>query len=212
MDMQECDIAKIMVASEGGKCSLRDITAEEVRVTSDYGEQVLEQITADAVTLKNETGDISVDRMTGKTLNAESMYGAITLYAVTMDNSIRAEGESETIQMKQVKTGQLDIVNESGSVKGNQVEINKGNLELDYGDCDIAQFTAQDVTVANESGEITLELTGKAEDYSMSLKTDYGQVYINGEDRGSDITLERDKAENRLEINSESGNVTIKTQ
>lgn len=210
--MQDCDIAKLTVTNESGACRLENITAEEMTVTSDYGALALDQVTADTVTLKNESGNISVNGLTGKTLDAGSEYGIITLNAVTMDTSIRAEGESESIQMNQVKTGQLDIVNESGNVEGNQVEISKGSLELGYGDCDIAAFTVKDVKLENESGEVNLELTGKAEDYSMILKTEYGEVTINGEKRGSDIILERDKAEGSVEIASESSNIEIKTQ
>lgn len=212
LEMQNCDIATIFSVNENGKYSLTDVTAEGIKLESSCGEMVLEQITADDVTLKSESGNISVDGMTGKTLTVECDYGKTVLDRVTMETSIRAEIESELIRLEQVKTGQLDIVSESGGVTGSQVEIGTGNLELSYGDCEITEFTVKDLKASNESGEISLDLTGKEKDYSMLLETEYGEVYINGEDRGSNITLERDKAENRLELDSESGRITIRTR
>lgn len=212
LEMQECEIAKLAVENEGGTCSLSGLQAEEAAVTACYGELALEQVRADQVTLTNESGGIRVDGLTGKTMAVENEYGGITLNEVVMETSIRAEQENETLRMDQVKAGQIEIINENGDLEGSGVEISTGNFELSYGECNISGFSAKDVKITNESGEINLELTGEEEDYSMLLKTEYGEVYVNGEDRGSDMTLERDKAGNRLELTNEDGNITIRTR
>lgn len=70
----------------------------------------------------------------------------------------------------------------------------------------------KDLKIESETGEIALALTEEEKHYSMLLKTEFGEVTINGENRGSDIIMERDQAENRLELMSENGNITIKTR
>lgn len=212
LDMQSCEITNITAANEGGKCSLKEVAAEVLMLEADYGELSLEQVKADKVTLSDESGSIYVYAMEGKSLKVVSEYGKVTLDTVRMDTSIQVEIESETMEMRQVEAGQLDIASGNGSLEGREIEIGTGNLELDYGNCNITEFSVKDLHVSSGSGNITLDLTGKEKDYSMMLKTEYGDIHVNGEDKGTDITLEQDKAENRLDINGEDGKITIKTQ
>ena len=66
--------------------------------------------------------------------------------------------------------------------------------------------------MTNEDGEIDLEMMGKEEDYSMSMQTEYGEILLNGKSRGTDMTMEREKAKNKLKLMTESGNISVKTQ
>lgn len=212
VQVQGCVIDKLEVISAGGICSLADVTAKDVFLDTGYGSLVLEQVASGQITVNSESGDIRMDTLTGNSLSVTNDYGDVAMNGVTMETGIQAEVESGTVQMSRVEAGGLELTNEEGSVKGNQVKIGTGNLEVLYGDCEMEELSAKDLKIESESGEIAIDLTEEEKNYSMMLKTEFGDVIINGESRGKDITLERDQAENRLELTSENGNITIKTR
>lgn len=212
MSVQGCAIDKLNVTSEGGICSLSDVTAKEVSLDTGYGSLVLEQVVSEQITVNSESGDIRMDTLTGKSLSVGNDYGDVALNNVTMETGIHAEAESGIVQMNRVDAGSLEITSEEGNVQGGQVKIGTGNLEVLYGDCEMDELTVKDLKIESETGEIALALTEEEKHYSMLLKTEFGEVTINGENRGSDIIMERDQAENRLELMSENGNITIKTR
>lgn len=212
MSVQGCAIDKLNVTSEGGTCSLADVTAKEVSLDTGYGSLVLEQVASEQISVNSESGDIRMNTLTGKSLSVENDYGDVVLNDVTMETGIHAEAESGIVQMNRVDAGSLEITSEEGNVQGGQVKIGTGNLEVLYGDCEIDQLSAKDLKIESESGEITLALTEEEKNYSMLLKTEYGEVTVNGENRGSDITMEREQAKNRLDLKSENGNIAIRTR
>lgn len=212
MELKECEMANLDVVNEGGKSCLSDISTEKMKVETEYGKLSLTQIAGNTVMVSCESGMISLNHLTGEELSITNYYDGIEMEDVTANTFIHLRNESGSIRMHKVKTGQIELENESGDVEGSEVEIKTGQMVTDYGNFKISGFTAKDVTVTNEDGEIDLEMMGKEEDYSMSMQTEYGEILLNGKSRGTDMTMEREKAKNKLKLMTESGNISVKTQ
>jgi len=210
--IQESAIEKLSVVNESGICTLTDVKGKEVSLASESGNLLMGQMTFEQVAVSCESGDIRMDTLTGKSLSVANDYGDVVLKGVTMEKGIHAETENGILQMDQVDAGSLELTNENGNVQGDQVKIGTGTIEMRYGDCAIDELTAQNLKINSESGEVTLNMTEEEKNYSMLLKTEYGEVIVNGETRGSDMIMERDSAENRLELTGENGNITINTR
>ena len=84
-------------------------------------------------------------------------------------------------------------------------------MDIDYGECDMKQFTSKKVDVDSESGDIDLVMTGKEDEYDISMITDYGSATLNGKDYGTNFIREKG-ARNKLELKAESGSIKISTE
>lgn len=210
--IQGSAIDKLSVVNENGMCTLKDLTGKEVSLASDSGSLFLEQVVSEQITVSSGSGDIRMDTLTGKSLSVANDYGDVALNGVTIENGIHAELEGGILQMDRVDAGSVELTNEDGNVQGNQVKIGTGRIEVFYGDCVIDQLTAQNLKIDTESGEIALDMTEEEKNYGMLLKTEYGEVIVNGENKGSNITLEREQSKNRLDLTSENGNILITTR
>lgn len=211
LELSDCTFTDLSIKSESGSCTLSDMKAEDLKLEMDYGELAMNGVAADTLSVKGESGNLSLEDVEGKDVALRSDYGEMMLTSVAAEQSLRLENESGNISLKQVKTAKLDLLNESGSVDGNTLEIADGTLELSYGECNLDKLTVGNLKVTSECGGISLGLEEEEKAYSMVLAAEYGDVEINGENKGSNVTMERENAKNRLDLYNENGSITITT-
>lgn len=211
LELSDCTFTDLSIKSESGSCTLSDMKAEDLKLEMDYGELAMNGVAADTLSVKGESGNLSLEDVEGKDVALRSDYGEMMLTSLAAEQSLRLENESGNISLKQVKTAKLDLLNESGSVDGNTLEIADGTLELSYGECNLDKLTVGNLKVTSECGGISLGLEEEEKAYSMVLAAEYGDVEINGENKGSNVTMERENAKNRLDLYNENGSITITT-
>lgn len=213
VEMENCDVGKMLLKGESGNCRLSDIQAEEMNLEEMYGEIALSQISGGVMTVKSESGDTKIEEMSGKELSLVNEYGEIIMQNVTTDTFVNIDsGDSEGIRIEEIKTGQMKLETESGNVEGKKIELGMADIQVTYGECELDELNAKDVKISSESGNVKLGMTGKEKEYQMSLMTEFGEVFVNGKKQGNNILLEREKAKGKLEVKSEAGNIQVDTE
>ncbi len=124
-----------------------------------YGNMSLKDITTDSLNLYSESGKISVENLAGSGKNK-------------LAKSMVLGAEYGEIYLTNVETSYLEISSESGNIEGNLITAAEAKMDIDYGECDMKQFTSKKVDVDSESGDIDLVMTGKEDEYDISMITD----------------------------------------
>ena len=211
LDLKDSDIDNVTISNDSGKGSISNIDANSMKLEFDYGDLKISDIAADKMSVTNSSGKVEIEDAKGKELSVKADYGRINLVDVTMDTDISLNSSSGDINMEKVKTGELTLLSDYGNVKGEQLEAKTSDMKLSSGDCEISEFTAKNTKIDSDYGKIDLLMTGKEADYDMALITDYGKVYINEEEHGTDLTREKG-ASNKLDLKTDSGNINIETK
>ena len=191
-------VTDLSVKNESGEGKVNDLKAEKVSMNFAYGNMSLEDITADNINLYSESGKISVENLAG--IGKDKLSKGLVVGA-----------EYGEIKLTNVATDYLELSSESGNVKGELVTATEVKMDIDYGECKMEQLTSQKVGVNSESGDINLGMTGKEDEYDISMVTEYGSATLNGKDYGTNFTREKG-AKNKLELRAESGSIKIITE
>lgn len=196
--MDSSTVTDLTVNNESGEGKVNDLTAEKVSMNFAYGNMSLKDITTDSLNLYSESGKISVENLAGSGKNK-------------LAKSMVLGAEYGEIYLTNVETSYLEISSESGNIEGNLITAAEAKMDIDYGECDMKQFTSKKVDVDSESGDIVLVMTGKEDEYDISMITDYGSATLNGKDYGTNFIREKG-ARNKLELKAESGSIKISTE
>ena len=133
-----------------------------VRVTVPEGTQL------DSVDLDTSTGELIVSQVSCKTLTVDLSTGEAHLIAVTADQ-LTADSSTGSIVLTDcaVKDAKLDV--STGSIESERLTVTR-SLRADA-----------------STGDVTLELCGRAADFGMNLESGTGDVTVDGKDRDDEF-------------------------
>lgn len=141
------------------------------------------------IRLENDMGDIELKGLQAEMVDVASACGDVTLDGLTAD-SLSLDCDMGDIEARGLQT------------KGVDAEINMGNVEL-------AGTLAGTTKISCDMGDCTLETELDKKSYSIHTDIDMGDCSINGQDVGSTHMIVNDAAENKIEVESNTGNVEI---
>lgn len=125
------------------------------------------------------------------------------------------EMESGDVQMKDISADWLEADISYGNAFLENVTVNKGEIEVESGDLTLSEILLEQVKIQAEYGNVDVRLADGTDDYEMELETAYGDIEAPEDGRTvmeeEMVYYKKDGSGKRLlEIESESGNITVK--
>lgn len=161
-------------------------------------------------------------------LNAKASTGDIMLDRIKVSGKIEA-GTSDVL-LNDIEGKELDVSVSSGDIDGDKIKVEKTRFEgstsdisilrlysddvychASTGDIDINDSAVSNFTADTSTGDVTLQLNGKADDYSYNVKVSTGDIVINGEE--CEKSFAKDNGTDRkININTSTGDVDVTVQ
>lgn len=208
--LQEVQAQNIEAEMENGMLQMDQITGTNCKVLDQYGDIRLSDVTlAGDIQIETENGEIRFEQVTGKGCKVENQYGDMNLSDVKFSADMEAEIENGDVSFQNVMLRDLNLQNSYGNISGQQTEFRNLQLDAENGDCVFDNALFDNCAANLEFGNIRLALANPVTDYVYKLKTEYGEIEVDGENMGeSYVSLEKDK-EKSITIECSSGDVTI---
>lgn len=193
-----------------------------VSITSDlYIETVNGMMDIETVTcggslnLYTESGDIEFSGSVQEDMSVKTEDGDVVVSG-TMCKNLKVNTRIGRIELDDVScNGRLALYSESGDIEFSGDSKGKLTVETGDGDIDVSDTVADDLTLLSRVGHVSVSLSGNAWDYNYDISSEYGDLYLNGENY-SDIpnTLKKQNnvSGNKITISTESGDIDIETE
>ncbi|MDQ0359965.1 DUF4097 family beta strand repeat-containing protein [Breznakia pachnodae] len=136
------------------------------------------------VSFKDDNGDITID--TGVKSISISLAGfdnADRRIIVTVPESckeIEIDANLGSVKLSNLTLDKLDVKVDLGSIDATGINIRKGDFNLNLGDLDFEGNVSEELKADADLGSIDILLNKTRSDYSYDLKTDLGNVSIEG--------------------------------
>ncbi len=200
------------IQTSSGNLECSGLQAEVLHAASDYGDVRLDSVQAQELEADVESGSLTLAQVDSSTCSIQNSYGNVTLEDVSINKNAAFTLESGDMQLQNVFVNNFALNSSYGNVTGETVQFQNVTAVMESGDCDIEDASLLGHWDMKASyGDVKLKLASLLADYNYFLKTEYGEISMNGEDVGDTFhTLLQDTDKKKsIEIDSESGNIEI---
>ena len=185
VDLSDLEAGSVTVQGDTGDVTLDDVSASEsMTVTQSMGRVTLENCQGGALLLENDMGDTDVSsgsftegQITARTGSVGVADSAFT--ALTVDNDM----------------GNVNLITTQVSGAAS-CTVNMGNIDLDA-------FASPEITLTADSGNVEGTLTGRQEDYQITVDTDMGNSNLKDQLGGGP---------NLLQVTTNMGDIDLQFQ
>lgn len=201
------------IKQEGGKLTIEQPSMGFVMFNFGFGEgentytiYVPEDSKEIALSAKSSTGDIMLDRI---------------------KVSGRIDASTSDVLLNDIEGKELEVSVSAGDIDGDKVKVSKTRFEGSTSDISILRLFSDDVychtstgdidindsAVSNlmaeaSTGDVTVQLNGKADDYSYDIKVSTGDIVINGEECEKSYSKDNG-TDSKIDIKTSTGNVDV---
>jgi DUF4097 and DUF4098 domain-containing protein YvlB len=185
------------LTTRSGDLMARDLAGPDLDIESVSGDVALERIASAAIEVQTVSGDIEAEGISAKTSEYQSVSGDMELRG--------ARGRID------IQTVSGDVELEAGAVADFESESVSGDLEAD-----LSPEPGAPLKVSSHSGDLELHLRIdhtpriRAETYSGSIDSDFGESEEAGFGAGETLTVEGGADAVEIEAETFSGSVTIR--
>lgn len=177
----------VEIQSGSGKVEVQGINCNRFTADSGSGSIRLENIQCNDFVLDSGSGSVTINNLTAQNSNLETGSGNMQISNSSI-GSLKADSGSGRVDMEKVIAQNASV--NSGSGRINYSGTLTGNCRFKSG-----------------SGAVTMKLTGKAENYSISVDCGSGGFWLDGKKR--DDGTYGSNVDGKLLFDSGSGRVTV---
>lgn len=185
VDLSDLEAGSVTVQGDMGGVTLDNVSASEsMTVTQSMGRVTLENCQGGALLLENDMGDTDVSS------------GRFTQGQITSSSGNVGVADSAFTALT-VENDMGDVTLVSTQVSGAaSCTVNMGNIDLDT-------FASPDITLTADSGNVEGTLTGRQEDYQITVDTDLGDSNLKDQLGGGP---------NLLQVTTNMGDIDLQFQ
>lgn len=205
---EDVSLKEALIKNDSGDITYVGINAHLLNIKDEYGDVEIKEVESSDVTVKADSGNILLDQIKSEGFTIENEYGEVSANQIESDE-IKLTLDSGDCEIHQIKAEKLIIKNEYGGVFADQVETNGIKLTLDSGNCKMNRVSVENIEVDAEYGDVEIALNEDIYTYGYDLNTEYGDITLDGDDKGEQYTVIYNDKNRNIKINCDSGNVKI---
>lgn len=129
-----------------------------------------------------ESGDVTIKKVTTEQLDIKSKFGNVSIDEAVVAGAFTGEAESGDIVVGTAEAENLNLKTQFGGIDGNHITADDMILALDSGDCTIDELSAKTIKATSSFGGISLGMLESVDSYSVDVTSEFGEVSVNYED------------------------------
>ncbi|MDR0347150.1 MAG: DUF4097 domain-containing protein [Coriobacteriales bacterium] len=170
----------------------KDTEFREVSINNDIGSLRIADLTTEVLTLSLDVGSFTGADITVGVLDADLDLGSCTLSALTIEKGGKFNLDAGSLTLDKMVVHDLDIKSNLGSVECDGIMTGTSSVRMD-------------------NGSLSLDLDIAERDLSYEVRTDLGEIRLNGKTLSSPARNSATSPKLELEIRSNLGRVSIQT-
>ncbi|MDO4542721.1 MAG: DUF4097 family beta strand repeat-containing protein [Bacillota bacterium] len=203
----EGDLWTLETSDSAEDSVVKNANVKDLSIISEYGAITVDGVTGDKLSIDSGNGKTTVSNAAVGVGNITGEYGGISIDGFSGDDLTISNSDGD-IAAKGLKLGDLAVTNEYGAANIAESETQKLTAACDEGLTLSGAFLGiSDIT--SEYGDIEMTVNGKEADYGYSLRSEYGNVSVNGDSIEGKLTV-RNITGNDITCNSSDGNIVLK--
>lgn len=205
-------LSEVSFSTESGDITCEGIQADSLKTEASYGDIDLQKIQAQEMEMKLESGRLQMEQVEGERCRVVNEYGNASFDRLVLSKDLQIDMESGDVRFRDTVMHGLELKNAYGDIDGEQTVFGDMQMSVESGNCRFHDLTFDSCSILEEYGDVELQLDRDVADLGYELRTEYGEIKINGEPMGETfVTLDKDKNP-FLKIICESGNIAIQSK
>ncbi|WP_010096125.1 DUF4097 family beta strand repeat-containing protein [Ornithinibacillus scapharcae] len=184
-----------------------DAELEDAKISSKFGDIHIDGISVDQWVIQATDGDVAIYDINSNGLTIENRFGDVTASDVkTHDFMIEmTDGSNEFKSIDAVNT---NIKIEFGDTYFENFTSQGAKIESTDGDIEINGVLFGETMIESKFGSVYLDLANKESELSYTIKSSFGDVYVNDKELGVKASHSA-KTDNKMEISTSDGDVEV---
>lgn len=191
----------VFVETDMGAVDLSDLEAGSVTVQGDMGGVTLDNVSAsESMTVTQSMGRVTLENCQGGTLLLENDMGDTDVSSGSFTQG-QITARTGSVGVADSAFTALTVENDMGDVTLVSTQVSgAASCTVNMGNIDLDAFASPEITLTADSGNVEGTLTGRQEDYQITVDTDLG-----------DSTLKDQLGDgpNVLQVTTNMGNIDI---
>ena len=191
----------VFVETDMGAVDLSDVEAGSVTVQGDMGDVTLDNVSAsESMTVTQSMGRVTLENCQGGTLLLENDMGDTDVSSGSFTEG-QITARTGSVGVADSAFTALTVENDMGDVTLVSTQVSgAASCTVNMGNIDLDAFASPDITLTADSGNVEGTLTGRQEDYQITVDTDMGNSNLKDQLGGGP---------NLLQVTTNMGNIDI---
>jgi hypothetical protein len=207
-------LSAIAVNVAFGNVTIDAATVERAEIKVDSGNISASNLTCGSFNTEASFGDIDIQNTTSDDVSIASDSGNIKLWNLTAPGGVTIKSSYGNVDLEAVNAGASKLELSSGDLSARGISIANGmTLRNSFGNIAITGSLRGNSTIESNSGNLDLALNGTEDDYSISGKSNVGEIRIGDrafiEYGNGRFESGPSSAPNRVSIQSDFGDVDV---
>lgn len=206
---QDTLLDAIALSSDFSDLFLKDIHAKNILLESEHSDIYLVNSSASSVTINSQHGEIDAEQLTGENLSLESAYGDVSMTDIKIEKDADFTLKNGSLELENASFYSLEVNSDFGDMEASGILCNSVDLSFKNGNCEMEKLTADTITITSAYGDIALELTAPVKDYNCDIRSEYGDIYLDGENIEDRLLRTSSDSSKQITAESKNGNIAI---
>lgn len=211
-------LKKLHANNSNGNISISSITSNNLNCVLSYGNLDLTMVTAAKANITLSCGNSMMEDTNIGILKYVNSYGMAEFINInTEDIKLPNETSYESIKVtmscgnctiKGLKSPIVTLINSYGDITCDKISADEFNTNLSCGDLRLDESEVKVIDARSSYGNVSLSLIGKKDDYSLDIRTSFGDAILNGEKYDDELVV-KNNSSNNITVNSSNGDINI---
>ncbi len=172
-----CD--NLTFENDNGNITFDGLNAKQADFSLDYGKLSLSNATVqDAVTVENGNGNVNFNNIKSGKTDILLRYGDANINGLDSDNFNIMDSNGDIKVSGLVGNSECVVKNSYGDIDIEDSELKKSDVRANNGEINISDCIFEDMELDNDYGDIEVKLKDSFENYTISAKSNFGDVNI----------------------------------
>lgn len=184
-------LEKVSISTSSGNIEIEGLVTKTLDLSLSYGDLTVKDSAAAEADIDLSSGNSKITDFQVGDLNYSNSYGNANFKDINLENNLLPENttfdklnismSSGNIDISELVIKEIDISNSYGNVTCDKLVAEDFDVSLSSGDLRVRNSDILKADIDNSYGDATLRLLGATSDYSLNLKTSYGEIKVNHE-------------------------------
>lgn len=173
---------------------------------NEFGDMKIVESKINDATIHQANGSVSLNNLKTNDFYGESSFGDFKLTNCQINNAGKLSVFSGGLGINQLKGSNIVVKNQFGDTSISRSTINGLDITSESAEIDCQGKISGKIVTDSKFSDIDFEIDGDSDDYDVVISNKFGDSYIMNQNSN---VLRNPNASNFVEINSESGDVSV---
>ncbi len=210
--IDKADSGSVDIQLDSGNTTAKEMIADDLYVKGSFGDIEIDKLVCKENELKLDSGSIMLGNVEGDNVNLDTSFGDIQIDDIIASKQLICNAESGHIELGNADAADITVTGSFGGVSGQKVNASKCfTCNYESGDLDVKEFSGKEANITLSFGSASVGYAGDFATCAVKANTEFGEVYVNGDEVGTEYVQTTSEEICKLTFAIDSGDVNLDT-